>query len=41
MNCALMRDYVEYTADFLLAGLQLAPIYGKRNPVSNEAMQVV
>ena len=34
MNSALMRDYVEYVADYLLGMLGVAPLYGKKNPVS-------
>ena len=34
MNAALMRDYVEYVADFLLLALGYAPVYLKTNPVS-------
>ncbi len=33
MNAKLMRDYVEYVADFLLVELGLSPLFGKRNPV--------
>ncbi len=34
MNAKLMRNYVEYVADFLLVELGLAPLFGKKNPVS-------
>ena len=34
MNNALMSDYVEYVADYLLGMLGVAPLYGKENPVS-------
>ncbi len=33
MNARLMRDYVEYVADFLLVELDFAPLFGKKNPV--------
>ncbi len=33
MNARLMRDYVEYVADFLLVELGFAPLFGKNNPV--------
>ncbi|KAI0689804.1 putative ribonucleoside-diphosphate reductase small chain B [Cerioporus squamosus] len=32
MNAKLMRDYVEYVADFLLVELELPVLFGKRNP---------
>lgn len=35
MNASLMRDYVEYVADFLLTELGYTVHYGKSNPVSH------
>ena len=34
MNAGLMRDYVEYVADFLLVALGYTPLFMKANPVS-------
>ena len=35
MNITLMKDYVEYVADFLLEQLGYDAFYGKANPVSS------
>ena len=36
MNSAMMKDYVEYVADILLASLGYRAVYGKLNPVSKQ-----
>ena len=37
MSARKMRDYVEYTADFLLQGLGVSAYYKKKNPVRVQA----
>ena len=41
MNAGLMRDYVEYVADFLLGQLGMQALFGKCNPVRAVSVLVV
>ena len=40
MNADLMRNYVQYVADYILEMLHMEPLYGTTNPVSTVLLRV-